>query len=56
MAFYDCVGTLLNTLDLALFAKKDIIIHYMLIIILFRLGGLVIAAKILALVRCPGNT
>ena len=35
--------------------KKDIIINYMLILLYF-LGGLVIAAKILALVRSPGHT
>ena len=36
--------------------KKDIIINYMLILLYFFLGGLVIAAKILALVRSPGHT
>ena len=40
----------LNTLDLLPFVKKDIIIYYILIITSLRLGGLVIAAKILALV------
>ena len=36
--------------------KKDIIINYMLIITLIRLGGLVIEAKILAPVGFPGHT
>ena len=35
--------------------KKNIIISYMLILLYF-LGGLVIAARILALVRSPGHT
>ena len=35
--------------------KTNIIINYMLILLYF-LGGLMIAAKILALVRSPGHT
>ena len=46
----------LNTLDLALFGKIDIIINYKFIITLIFLGSLVIAAKILALMRSPGHT